>query len=131
MALNADEQRRVALYLKYPQAGRLGVVSGGVLFTMELTHRLQAALDSVTSNGETTVRALLTTLDALHTALFTVEGRFKVAEIDGAKLNPKEWEERMRQWNFFRYELAATLDVEVDPQGLATGAGCSGPYREP
>lgn len=130
MALSTDEQRKIALYLKYPQAGRLGVVSGGVLFTMELTHKLQAALDSVTASGETTARALLVTLDALHAALFTVEGRFKVTAIDGATLNPKEWEDRVRQWNFFRAELAATLDVEVDPVGASSG-GCSGPWREP
>ncbi|MFO0610792.1 MAG: hypothetical protein U0324_46955 [Polyangiales bacterium] len=132
MALTDDERRKVALYLKYPQAGRTGETGGG-LYTVELTHKLGAALDSVTPAGETTVRALLAVLDGLRAELVTMGVRMKATEIDGAKLNPKEWDDRMRQWNFFRGELGATLDVEVDPQGAPNGgAGAGpGPWREP
>jgi len=132
VALSEDERRKVALYLKYPQAGRMGQTGGG-LYTIELTHKLGVALDSVTSAGETTVRGLLTTLDTLHGELVSISVRLKATEIDGAKLNPKEWDDRTRQWAFFCRALGATLDVEVDPQGAPNGsAGVStGPWREP
>lgn len=132
MALTGEEQRRCYLYTGNHQVNRTGVFVGGQPHTTEAVHALQVSLDNVTPNGETTVRALLVTLDGLYAELFAgVSRRLKATKLDGAELNPKEWEDRMTQWNFFRRELARTLDVALDPASAADAAGCSGPYREP
>lgn len=132
MALTSEERRRCYLYTGHHQVNRLGAYVGGQPHTTEAVHILEASLDNVTAGGETTVRDLLTVLDGLYAELFTgVSQRLKASEVKDVVLNPKEWEQRMTQWAFFRGELARTLDCELDPPGYATDQGASGPYREP
>lgn len=135
MALTSDEQRRCYFYLGYIQVNRAGVFVGGVPETLEIVQKLQVALNSVTANGETTVRDLLTTLDGLYAKLKTVDSRFQATAIGTIKLNAKEWDQRMVQWDFFRHQLGTTLDVEVDPETETSDGGgdssMDGPWREP
>lgn len=132
MALSADEQRRCYLYTGNHQVDRLGVYVGGQPSTTEAVHALQVSLDHVTPNGETTVRALLAKLDTLYQELFEgVSERMKATQVKDVHLNGREWEQRMTQWNYFRGQLARTLDVSLDPPSAADGASCSGPWREP
>lgn len=135
MALSTDEQRRCFLYLGYIQVNRTGVFVGGQPQTIEVVQLLQTSLDSVTPNGEATVRALLGTLDGLYAKQQTVDSRFQATGIGTIKLNPKEWADRLEQWDYFRMQLARTLDVPLDPPGAASdgegGDDSEGPWREP
>lgn len=129
MALTSDEQRRCYLHLQVMQVNRFGVFVGGQPQTMLDTHRLQVALDNVTPNGETTVRALLTDLDAKRTAFVASDTRFQATRVGQIELNPKEWADRMAQYRYLQGELAAALDVLELLDNL--GGGAQGPRREP
>ena len=133
MALSADERRRCYLYLGHHQVNRTGVFVGGQPHTTEAVHILETSLDHVTASGETTVRALLTSMDTLYAELFGVRSRFQAAKVEDVTLNPKEWEARLTQWHWFRRQLAVTLDVQLDPPTAADapGGGAAGPWREP
>lgn len=134
MALTNDEQRKCYLHLGYLQVNRTGVFVGGLPQTTEVVHKLQVSLDSVTTNGETTVRELLAQLDPLRAKLFTCDTRFQAEKVEDVTLNPKEWQQRQQQYTWFRQQLARALDVALDPPGEATsGGGCEyqGPWREP
>jgi len=131
VALSAEEQRKCYLYLGHHQVNRTGAFVGGQPHTTEAVHVLQTSLDHVTAGGETTVRALLGNLDTLFTELFGTRERMQAREVDKVKLNPDEWSDRLRQWEWYRRQLARTLDVALDPASAADGAGCSGPWREP
>jgi hypothetical protein len=130
MALTADEQRRCYLYLGYLQVNRTGVFVGGQPMTTEVVQKLQVSLDTVTPNGETSVRALLATLDGLYAKLGTADTRMQASVVGSVTLNPKEWSDRMQQWQFFRRQLAVTLDVALDPFTEAD-RGEGGLWREP
>jgi hypothetical protein len=127
VALTADEQRRCYLHLKVMQVNRWGVFVGNLPETNQDTHRLQTALDNVTANGETTVRALLTDLDAKRTAFIASDTRFQATRVGQIELNPKEWADRITQYAYLQRDLAATLDVLE----LVAGSGAQGPSREP
>lgn len=137
MALSPDEQRRCYLYLGYIQVNRTGVFVGGQPQTIEVVQKLQTSIDSITPNGETTVRNLLGILDGLYAKQQTVDTRFQALAVGSIKTNPKEWQDRMTQYDHFRMQLARTLDVPLDPPGAATefgagdSAGSQGPWREP
>ncbi|MDB4930535.1 MAG: hypothetical protein JWM10_3019 [Myxococcaceae bacterium] len=133
MALTAEQQRKCFLYTGHLQVNRTGVFVGGQPETTEATHILQTSLDNLTPNGETTVVAQLVILDALYAKLVTVDTRFQASKVGTIELNAKEWADRQTQWNFFRRQLAVTLDVQLDPVTAADtgGAGGSGPWREP
>jgi hypothetical protein len=103
------------------------VFVGNLPETNQDTHRLQTALDNVTANGETTVRALLTDLDAKRTAFIASDTRFQATRVGQIELNPKEWADRITQYAYLQRDLAATLDVLE----LVAGSGAQGPSREP
>lgn len=139
MALTAAQTQSCYLYTGHLQVNRTGVFVGGQPESVESTHIIQTSLDNLTANGLATVAALITTMDALYAELGGVNGinlRFMASNIGGIATNPKEWRARMVQWNFFRMQLARTLDVSLDPVSAAdggggAGAGVQGPWREP
>ena len=131
MALTADEQRKCYLHLRVLQVNRTGYYVGGQPMTLEATQRLQTALDHVTANGETSVRELLAVLDDKRTKLGTLDTRFQAAKVRDIELQPEEFKLRLEQYDFWRMELAAALDVkELLAQGGSL-AGAQGPWREP
>lgn len=130
MALTAEQERKCYLYLGVQQVARVGDFVGGVPVTTPTVHRLQAALDNLTAAGETSVGELLTVLDGLWAKLNTVEKRFQASKVGSIELNPKEWDDRQRQWAFW----AGKLDALLFPTGDGVLAGTSslqGPYGEP
>jgi len=131
MALLPEETRKVYLHMGVEQVSAVGELLGGVPELTQRTHQLQAALNSLTPNGETTVRELLTTLDALRTKLTTVDTRFQATKVDTIELNPKEWSDRITQYDYFRGQLARTLAVPFDPPSEADAGGGLRWTREP
>lgn len=128
MALTDEQKRKVHLYLDVVQASSVGS-SVGLLVT-PVSHKLAAALASLTSTGETTVTGLLTILDALYLKLQSADTRFQAVKVGPIELNPKEWADRMTQWRFFLGKLDAALFPEGDGI-LTSGGGLQGPSWEP
>lgn len=137
MALTDEQKRRVYLYLGVVQASSSGA-SVGLLVT-PLTHKLAAALDSLTEDGETTVVELLEGrvgppatrgLDQLYANLSKTDTRFQASKVGPIELNAKEWDDRIRQWNWFLGRLDSTLFPEGDGV-LNRGGGLQGPFGEP
>ena len=116
MALTADETRRVYIHMGVFQVSAQGVLVGGVPALTEVTQKLQGALDSLTANGETTVRELLGFLDAKRTAIIGMDSHFQAAKLGQITLNEKEFAQRIEHYNWIRQELARTLDVPFDMQ---------------
>lgn len=133
--LTPTQEQKCYLYLGYLGVNRTGVFVGGLPQTTEVVHKLQASLDNLTPNGAANATALLVTLDGLYAKLGTVDSRFQATKAGKVDLNPKEWQDRMGQWNYFRRQLAVQLDVAVDPNTEAdasgNGGGLRGPWREP
>jgi hypothetical protein len=135
--LTAAQIQSCYLYTGHLQVNRTGVFVGGQPESVVSTHIIQTSLDNLTTNGLAVVAALIATMDALYAELGGANGislRFMAGKIGDIETNPKEWDARMRQWNFFRMQLARTLDVELDPISAADGGGGSnaqGPWREP
>lgn len=132
--LTSDQERKCYLYLGYLEVNRTGVFVGGQPQTTEVTQKLQASLDNLTPNGATSATDLLTTLDGLYLKLKGVDDSFIAIKAGEIELQPAEWDKRMRQYNFFRRQLAVQLDVALDPYTEADeagGGGCQGPWREP
>lgn len=128
MALTSDETQAAYRHLRVAQVAASGDFVGGVPVLTEFTHQLQSALDNLTANGEAVVRTTLDTLEVLWLEMVSVKTRFQATKLEGIELNPKEWDDRRRQYEFFRGELAATLGVE---HLLSGGAGAGLLYREP
>ncbi len=134
MALTNDEQRRCYKHLGYIQVNRTGVFVGGVPQTTEVVQKLQVSLDSITPNGETTVREYLAVLDPMWTELAASRSRMKATRVESITLNEAEFEQRRAAYDDFRYQLAVTLDVPLDPPTEAADGGTGGiqgPWREP
>jgi hypothetical protein len=133
--LTADQERKCYLYLGYLAVNRTGVYVGGQPQTVEVVHKLQTSLDHLLPSKVQSIVDLLTILDSLFGKLFTVDERFQVTKAEEITLNPKEWQDRMKQWEFFLRMLGVQLDVAVNPytEADATGGGnpYQGPYREP
>jgi hypothetical protein len=134
MALNADEQRRVYLHMGVLQVSLTGSLLGGVPELTEATQQLQVAIDSLTPNGETTVRDLLTPLDAARDEIISMRTRFQAERVGSITLNKTEFEQRVEHYDWIRMQLARTLSVPLDPASEATSGGAGGlqgPWREP
>lgn len=133
MALTADETRRIYLHMGVFQVSAQGVLVGGVPALTAVTQKLQGALDSLTTNGETTVRELLGFLDAKRTSIIGMDSHFQAQKVGQITLNDKEFAQRLEHYNWIRAELARVLDVPFDMETEAdSGNGpAQGPWREP
>jgi ABC-type phosphate transport system substrate-binding protein len=131
--LDPEQQRKVYLYLRVLQVSATGDLLGNVPVLTEATHKLQAAIDSLTAAGATSVVQLLAAMDPLFTRLGTVDTRFQAEQIGTIKTNPKEWQDRITQWEWFRGQLAAALGLALAELEAGAGAvgGIQGPWREP
>lgn len=134
MPLDPEPTRKVYLYLRVLQVSAEGSMAGSVPELTEATHILQTALNQLTAGGVTSVLQILAVMDPLYTKLGIVDTRFQAQKVGEITLNPKEWQDRMTQWEFFRGQLAAVLGLnlaELDALGGGGSGGIQGPWREP
>lgn len=133
--LSADQERKCYLYLGYLAVNRTGVFVGGQPETTEVVHKLQTSLDNITTLKVQSLTDLLTTIDGLYAKLQTVDASFQAVKAGKVELQPREWQMRVKQYDYFRRMLAVQLDVAMDPytEADATGSGnpMQGPWREP
>jgi hypothetical protein len=133
--LTADQERKCFLYLGYLSVNRTGVFVGGQPETTEVVHKLQVSLDNLVEAKLQNVTDLLNTLDLLYAKLPSVEASFQAIQAGKITLQPREWQMRLMQYNYFRRMLGVQLDVAVDPFTEADAAGgggmSQGPWREP
>lgn len=133
--LTPDQERQCFLYLGYLEVNRTGVFVGGQPQTIEVVQKLQTSLDNLTPNGATSCTDLLTKLSTLYAGLFSVTSHFQAIKAGELELQPKEFQMRLEQYNFFRRMLAVQLDVALDPNTEAdaggSGGAAQGPWREP
>lgn len=132
--LTADQERQCYFYLGYIGVNRTGVFVGGQPETTEVVQKLQVSLDNLIPAKLQTVTDLLTVIAAKYANLSAVDASFQALAAGKVTLQPREWEMRMRQYNFYRRQLAVVLDVALDPNSEADsagGGGANGPWREP
>lgn len=87
MALSSENRRRARLHLRIPQVTALGFTASGVPDMRALVHSFETALDELTADGETTVIALLTELDAARSAIATHYARAGVVKVEDIELS--------------------------------------------
>lgn len=136
MALTSDETRRVYLHCGALQVTTTGGLVGGVPMLTEQTHQIQTAIESLTANGETTVRELLDQLDTLRTGLFGSASKAGIQQTSSGEssvtFSGEEFEKRREIYEWARKELMNALGY--DPTRVPSTLGSSdmqGPWREP
>jgi hypothetical protein len=87
MALTDEQKRRVRLHLRVAQVMQTGTIAGGVPVLTQYTHSVETALNELTADGETTVIALLTELDAARSAASTHYARAGVIKVEDVELS--------------------------------------------
>lgn len=114
MALTDANKAKIRRYLGYPDVNRLTY------------YELEGALGAISSDGETIATGLLTSLDALHTALQDSWSRQKVVRAEEVTLaGPDEIRALRAEGRRLSAELAALFDVPVlvDVWGSGGGSG--------
>lgn len=128
MALTNDQERKVYEYLRVLQVSATGSLLSGVPVLTASTHMLRVAIDELTPNGEASVTAILTTMDAMRTEMGDAEGALGLKRIKG-KTSEIEYQDgeggftaRRRQWNYWRRELASVLGLSLELLSPVRGA---------
>ena len=111
MSLTAAEKVSIRRHLGYNSAAESNYP------WLDVFRTLSQVLESVVADQEQEVRAILTRLANLETALDAAPGRFKVNAIGSIDLRPEEPDQLWREVRRWRRELSIVLGVPLARSG--------------
>lgn len=128
MALSTTQRRQVLKHLRVPMVSASGYYGAGLpLLQILPTHRVTAAMDTLTDDGVTVVGEYLTQLETQLSAMYTVTnaGLKRVRDVEWYQ--GAQFADKMQTYNFTRSALAEVLGFTLEDLRNDTGSG----IREP
>jgi len=132
MALTDEQVRKIYKYLRVPQITQHGSVLSGTPVLTAFVHVVQTAVNQLTIAGEASVVSILSTMDAIRTAMASPTAAFGLKRVKGGSSeieyqdNDGGFQQRNSQWEYWRNELASVLGLSLWQLDLPSGGA-----REP
>lgn len=123
--LTEDEQARARHHLGYMQVQSAFAFVLGVPASVQTAFMIESAFSKVLPSGEPKLRQLLDILDGIETQVISDQETLVVESLDSIKIRPDEFNQLLKQYQWWQRALANILGVPPNPfdQRFTSGGG--------